>query len=154
MKSGAALSLSSLLEEDKASSADTAAAVGSDSIPDDERILSCWNSIPDEYSSRPRLASTIKAARVGIESEDGCKVLTFKVSNESQEKWIRENQLRSLESLLQSKLGSSRLRLQVGVVPLEENSRKVYTDQEKATALMGENNELQNLVKDFGLETK
>ncbi len=52
------------------------------------------------------------------------------------------------------KVGSSKLRLEVGVIPMEEKEKQPYTDQEKATALMGKNGEIQNLIKDFGLETK
>ena len=82
------------------------------------------------------------------------KVLTFKVSNEAQQRWIRENSLHSLEGILQTKTKSSLLRLDVGLIPLEEKEVQPYTDQEKATALMGANGEVQNLIKDFGLETK
>ena len=42
----------------------------------------------------------------------------------------------------------------MGVIPAEETGAQPYTDQEKATVLMGQNEEVQNLVKDFGLETK
>ena len=88
------------------------------------------------------------------ETADGVKILTFKVSNTAQQKWIKDNRLRSLEGNLQKKLGTSKLRLEVGVVPMEEKEVQPYTDQEKATALMGQNGEVQNLIKDFGLETK
>ena len=59
-----------------------------------------------------------------------------------------------LEGNLQKKVGSSKLRLEVGVVPMADKGVQPYTDQEKATALMGQNGEVQNLIKDFGLETK
>ena len=55
---------------------------------------------------------------------------------------------------MQSKVGSSKVRLEIGVIPVEEREAQPYTDHEKATALMGQNGEVQNLVKDFGLETK
>ena len=45
---------------------------------------------------------------------EGVKVLTFKVSNEAQQRWIRENSLHSLEGILQTKTKSSLLRLDVG----------------------------------------
>ncbi len=155
VKTGASLSLNSILEEEKAKDVKVEIDSKEDKIPEDDVIFSCWNSIAEDCAVRqPRLSSTIKAAHLSIETDGGSKVLVFKVSNESQERWIRENQLRTLEATLINKVGSSRLRLQVGVVPLVENVRMVYTDQEKAKALMGENNELQHLVKDFGLETK
>ena len=55
---------------------------------------------------------------------------------------------------MQKKTGSSKIRLEVSVIPMEEKEVQPYTDQEKATALMGQNGELRNLVKDFGLETR
>ena len=76
------------------------------------------------------------------------------ISLQRQRKWIQENRLLSLEGNLQKKTGSSKIRLEVGVIPMEEKEVQPYTDQEKATALMGQNGELRNLVKDFGLETR
>ena len=154
-KTGAALSLNSIMKEDTGIKPAPAAATVSDELPDDEAILLAWQSVPDEYASKqPRLANTLKNAQVEISNGDGIKVLTFKVSNEAQQKWIRENSLHSLEGILQTKTKSSLLRLDVGLIPLEEKGVQPYTDQEKATALMGANGEVQNLIKDFGLETK
>ena len=65
---------------------------------------------------------------------------------EAQEKWIRDNRLLSLEGNLQNKAGSSKIRLEVGVIPAEEKEAQPYTDHEKATALMGQNGAIQNLV--------
>ena len=101
-----------------------------------------------------RLANTLENATVEIETAGDTKIVTFKVSNASQQKWIQENRLLTLEGNLQKKVGASRIRLEVGVIPMEEKEIQPYTDQEKATALMGKNGEVQNLIKDFGLETK
>ena len=133
-----------------------AAATVSDELTEDEAILKAWNAIPEEFEAmqQTRLANTLKNAAPEVETADGIKILTFKVSNTAQQKWIRDNRLRSLEGNLQKKLGTSKLRLEVGVIPMEEKEVQPYTDQEKATALMGKNGEVQNLIKDFGLETK
>ena len=154
-KTGAALSLNSIMKEETGIKPAPSAATVSDELPDDETILTAWKSVPEEYASKqPRLANTLKNAEVEISDGDGVKVLTFKVSNEAQQRWIRENSLHSLEGILQTKTKSSLLRLDVGLIPLEEKEVQPYTDQEKATALMGANGEVQNLIKDFGLETK
>ena len=153
-KTGSALSLSSILEEENAGKAEAKAPAVADELPEDDKVLEAWKGIPDEYAASPRLANTLKNAQLEINTEDGIKVLTFKVSNASQEKWIRENRLLSLEGNLQKRIGSSKLRLEVGVIPAEEKEAQPYTDHEKATALMGQNGEIQNLIKDFGLETK
>ena len=154
-KTGAALSLNSIMKEETGIKPAPSATTVSDELPDDETILTAWKSVPEEYASKqPRLANTLKNAQVEISDGEGVKVLTFKVSNEAQQRWIRENSLHSLEGILQTKTKSSLLRLDVGLIPLEEKEVQPYTDQEKATALMGANGEVQNLIKDFGLETK
>ncbi|MBQ6178212.1 MAG: DNA polymerase III subunit gamma/tau [Bacteroidales bacterium] len=157
-KTGSALSLNAILEEEeqeKKKEVKKAQDV-SDELPEDEAILNAWKTIPEEFKAlnQIRLANTLENSDVEIGTADGMKVVTFKVSNEAQRKWIQENRLLSLEGNLQKKTGSSKIRLEVGVIPMEEKEVQPYTDQEKATALMGQNGELRNLVKDFGLETR
>ena len=154
VKTGASLSLNSMIEEEENKKVVKEAAPVADVIPDDDAVLEAWKTIPAENASSPRLANTLQNAEVGIETKDGYKMLTFKVSNAAQEKWIRENRLMVLEGNLRKKVGSSRIRLEVGVLPIEDKGVQPYTDQEKATVLMGQNGEVQNLVKDFGLETR
>ena len=154
VKTGVSLSLNSIIEEEENKKVVNETAPVADVIPEDSVVLEAWKAIPAENASSPRLANTLQNAGVSIEAKDGYKELTFKVSNASQEKWIRENRLMILEGNLQKKVGSSRIRLEVAVVPTEEKEVQPYTDQEKATALMGQNGEVQNLIKDFGLETK
>ena len=154
-KTGASLSLSSIIEEEENNKKAVKETVQvADVMPEDAAVLEAWKRVPEEYASSPRLANTLQNAEVSVETKDGYKELLFKVSNTSQEKWIRENRLMILEGNLRKKLGSSRIRLEVGVIPAEETGAQPYTDQEKATVLMGQNEEVQNLVKDFGLETK
>lgn len=153
-KTGAALSLNSIMQEEETKKVEKQAVVIEDAIPDDEVLLNAWKTVPAEYASSPRLANTLQNADVSVEMKDGYKLLTFNVSNDAQEKWIRANRLMDLEGNLQKKVGSSKLRLEVGVVPMADKGVQPYTDQEKATALMGQNGEVQNLIKDFGLETK
>lgn len=154
VKTGVSLSLNSMIEEEENKKVVKEAAPVADVIPDDDVVLEAWKTIPAENASSPRLANTLQNAEVGIETKDGYKMLTFKVSNAAQEKWIRENRLMVLEGNLRKKVGSSRIRLEVGVLPIEDKGVQPYTDQEKATVLMGQNGEVQNLVKDFGLETR
>ena len=155
-KTGSALSLNAILEEEGKIKEEKSAPAVSDELPEDEAILKAWSEIPEEFENlnQTRLANTLKNAEAAVETADGKKVLTFKVSNEAQRKWIQDNRLMSLEGNLQKRVGSSRIRLKVGLIPMEEKEYQPYTDQEKATALMGKNGEVQNLVKDFGLETK
>ena len=157
-KTGSALSLNAIMEEEenKKKKEEVTPQEVSDELPDDEVIRNAWKAIPEEFKAmnQIRLANTLQNAEIEIEASEGMKTVTFKVSNEAQRKWIQENRLLSLEGNLQKKTGSSKIRLEVGVIPMEEKEIQPYTDQEKATALMGQNGEIQNLVKDFGLETK
>ncbi len=154
VKTGASLSLNSIIEEEENKKTVNETVQVEDVIPEDNAILEAWKAIPEEYTSSPRLANTLQNAEVSVEEKDGYKELTFKVSNASQEKWIRENRLMVLEGDLRKKAGSSRIRLEVGVIPAEDKCVQPYTDQEKAAALMEQNGEVRNLIKDFGLETK
>lgn len=154
VRSNSALSLSAIRDEEKAGPKQVAEQSQNEELPEDEALLEAWNHIPEEYASSTRLASTLKNASVSIETKDGYKELTFLVSNDSQEKWIRENRLHAIEGKIQQRTGCSKIRLYVGTVPLENAEIQPYTDQEKATALMEKNDAVKALVKDFGLETK
>lgn len=129
-------------------------SVQSDILPEDDAIKAAWSKIPDDYSSSPRLASALRNALLTCETSSGCKEVTFKVSNESQQKWIKENKLHALEGRLQELAGSSKIRLSVGVVPMEDTTLQPYTDNEKAAALMEKNEGVKSLIKTFELETR
>ena len=154
VRSNSALSLSAIRDEEKAGPKQVTEQSQNGELPEDEALLEAWNHIPEEYASSTRLASTLKNASVSIETKDGYKELTFLVSNDSQEKWIRENRLHAIEGKVQQRTGCSKIRLYVGTVPLENAEIQPYTDQEKATVLMEKNDAVKALVKDFGLETK
>lgn len=153
VKSGSSLSLNSILKEDERKSDEPTVAV-EDGAPGDNAIIEAWKTLPGYFARSPRLASTLEHAETAISEEDGVKVLTFKVDNVAQQVWIREKQLHSLEGYLQSKVSSSKIRLEVDVKPAEELKTQPYTDQEKATALMRQNGKVGDLIRDFGLETK
>ena len=129
-------------------------SVQSDILPEDDAIKAAWSKIPEDYASSPRLASALRNALLTCETSSGCTEVTFKVSNESQQKWIKENKLHALEGRLQELAGSSKIRLSVGVVPMEDTTLQPYTDNEKAAALMEKNEGVKSLIKTFELETR
>ena len=129
-------------------------SVQSDILPEDDAIKAAWSKIPEDYASSPRRASALRNALLTCETSSGCKEVTFKVSNESQQKWIKENKLHALEGRLQELAGSSKIRLSVGVVPMEDTTLQPYTDNEKAAALMEKNEGVKSLIKTFELETR
>lgn len=152
-KSGASLSLNSIQEESE-KKVTSSAIREEDDMPDEEAVVEAWKEMPEYCAKQPRLSSTLQNAEYSIAEKDGCKILTFNVDNVAQQTWIRERQLHALEGYLQKKLGSTKFRLDVDVKPTEQKEMAPYTDEEKAKALMKENGEVGNLIKDFGLETK
>lgn len=153
-RNGASLSLSSIVEDGSAKGDTGGAVPESDELPSDGKILEIWKELPADYQSTRRLSSLLATTEVRIVPRENFKEVFFQVLNVAQEKWIREKMLHTLEGNLQKKAGCSRIRLEVEVKPAEEREVQPYTDQEKAAALMGQNGEVQNLIKDFGLETK
>lgn len=152
-KSGASLSLSSILEESE-KNVTSSAIKADDDMPDEDVVVEAWKEMPEYCARQPRLSSTLQNAEYSVSEKDGCKVLTFNVDNVAQQTWIRERQLHALEGYLQKKAGSTKIRLDVDVKPTEQKEMAPYTDEEKAKALMKDNGEVSSLIKDFGLETK
>ena len=71
-----------------------------------------------------------------------------------QKAWVEQELLRELESKIQKDLGSSRVRLAVEVIPQEKVEKRIYMPEDKAKAMISGNEEIGNLVKDFGLDVK
>ena len=152
---GAALSLSEMIKEEEPQpiKTDTVEESADDRIPDDEEIVSKWKDIAAS-TTQPRLANALGNAKLEIMIEKGRKIMTFFVTNEAQKKWIEDNTLRNLEASIQQLTGSSKVRLEVGVTPAEEEGEKIYMPAEKARDLMNKNEEVRALVADLGLDVK
>ena len=153
-KVASALSLDAISEAEKSGPATGGAEALGDRIPDDTEILMHWREFPKEYASRPRLSTTLATAKVEILPKDGYKQVDFFVLNVAQQKWMEEVLLKELEWKLQKALKTSRIRLMVQVVPEENVEKKIYMPEDKAKVEMGENEEVQKLVKDFDLDVK
>ena len=151
--SAANLSIDAIKENTGNETAQTASGP-SDVIPEDADIMEKWKQLPADYASRPRLANTLATSKVDILVKEGYKQLDFYVVNLAQKKWVEEVLLRELEGKLQKALNSSKLRLNVEVIPEEQVEKKIYMPQDKAKVIMSENEEVKNLVKDFGLDVK
>ncbi len=155
VKTGAALSLSELMKDDEPEKKgpETVNKTSDDPVPEDEEIISKWKDIV-AATTQPRLANALGNAKLEIMIEKGRKIMTFYVTNEAQKKWIEDNTLRTLEANIQQLVGSSKVRLEVGVVPSEEEGEKIYMPAEKARDLMNKNEEVRGLVADLGLDVK
>ena len=122
-------------------------------IPSDETIRSKWaNDLADMYSSRARLASTIRSAELRIEAGEDGKTVVFLVQNEAQRDWIETNQLHQMEGNFRQILASSKIYLKVEAAEVIQTT--IYTSDEKTKAVASENPDVAELVRTFGLEPK
>ncbi len=78
-----------------------------------------------------------------IEPSDSAKTVIFRVVNEAQKEWVESKLLHDLEGSYRKIVGSMKV-----------EHKKIYMPSEKAKELMSENDEVKNLVKDFGLDIK
>ena len=153
VKTPASLSLGSLIAEAENAASSETQDRSADPIPDDEQIIVRWKDLADKYAAKPRLASAIQNAKLELSESDGVKVVLFKVVAENQRDWIRANMLSQIEKEFRDLLGTSKVRLEVGVVPQEAQEKVVYMDADKAKVLMSENPEAAKLITDLELDT-
>lgn len=153
VKTPASLSLGSLIAEAENAASNETQDRSADPIPDDEQIIVRWKDLADKYAAKPRLASAIQNAKLELSESDGVKVVLFKVVAENQRDWIRANMLSQIEKEFRDLLGTSKVRLEVGVVPQEAQEKVVYMDADKAKVLMSENPEAKQFIIDLELDT-
>ena len=153
-KTGAALSISSLLQEKQEAAKVAEEAAKASEAPTDERIREVWSKLPQVYQSRPRLASMLSGVQMTIETEDDVKLLCFDVASVAQQDWIEKNLRLDIEGTLARMLNYGRVKIRVGLLPQEEQPKKAYLPEEKARELIAANPELRKLVDDLNLDVK
>lgn len=154
-KSASSLSLSSIQNDEKKEAAKSDVPeknVGA--IPEDELVIQRWKQFPVEYAGRPRLAATLAHTDIELTLKDNMKYLTFFVVNDNQRDWLMQNILAELENKMRRALGTTRLKLEIGVKEGEKKEAPIYLPQDKAADLMKTNEEVRNLIVDLSLETK
>ena len=153
VKTGASLSLNSLMGEHEDGPKGEAAAEGSVSaeLTDDE-IVGKWKEMAGLYPNQPRLANTLSNAKVEVSREDGLTV-TFVVTNDAQRAWIESNKLHELEGKFQKLLGRPGVKLLVTAAQYVEE-KVIYTPEDKAKYLMENVPEVIDIISDLGLDIK
>ena len=151
-----AFSLNSIMSD---SSGNTAEASGSAEVSakaplSDEEIMSKWPDLVAQYASKPRLSNTLSASKLSVVSDGGVRFLIFSVLNTAQKEWIESKLLHELEGRFRIVSDVSDIKLRVYVTPEEERPQTVYMPSEKAKDLMAKNDEVRNLVSDFGLDVR
>lgn len=156
-KSGAALSMSALISDEKEKADDTEDvqnSPGTVELPSDEVMESGWKKLSESYSDKPRLSNALSNAKLEFSQEDGHKVVSFSVTNEAQRKWIEDKMLRELEVKMCELVSCKALRLRPFVIPEEELPDKKYMPKDKAEDLVRNNAEVRSLVTDLQLDVK
>ncbi len=131
-----------------------AAAVEDTPLPEDELLIEKWPELAKQYEDKPRLASMLTTTTLTIEPSDSAKTVIFRVVNEAQKEWVESKLLHDLEGSYRKIVGSMKVYLRVSVTQDTAEHKKIYMPSEKAKELMSENDEVKNLVKDFGLDIK
>lgn len=153
-KSGASLSLSSLLKDEQTQEADNgdATAVSTQSeLPSEELMSQRWKELAS-MQTQTRLSIALLNASIEFEELDDKKLLRFFVSNEAQKKWIEEKILQKLEGDFCKLCACNKLRLEPAVTPDEKLPDLKYMPSEKAEELMKTNPEVKNLVAELALD--
>lgn len=156
-KSGAALSMSALISDEKETADDTKDLQNSPEtveLPSDEVMESGWKKLSESYSDKPRLSNALSNAKLEFSQEDGHEVVSFSVTNEAQRKWIEDKMLRELEVKMCELVSCKALRLRPFVIPEEELPDKKYMPKDKAEDLVRNNAEVRSLVTDLQLDVK
>ncbi len=151
-KTGASLSLNSLMNEPEEHKAEADEAAPALEELTDGKIYEKWKEMPGLYPSQPRLANGLANAKVEISREDGVTV-TFIVTNDAQRSWIESHKLHELEGRFQKLLGVPGVKLRVAAAHFEEE-KVIYTPEDKAKYLMENNPEVIDIISDLGLDIK
>ena len=146
----ASVSLKSMMNSD----AKPVEQVVKDSAPSEDMLRAKWPELAKVYESKPRLASMLGTTTIAVTGDDESRTVTFMVVNEAQKDWVESKLLHDLEGRFRTIVGSSKVYLRVDVTPDDAPKPKIYMPSEKAKELMSENDEVKNLVKDFGLDIK
>ena len=149
----AGLSMKAMMDETPTATQDT---VNEDSpAPSEEAIRSKWPELAAKYSNMPRLASMLTSTTLTVSGNDESKMVVFRVVNEAQKDWVESKLLHDLEGNFRSIMGSMKVYVRVEVAPDDSpQEKKIYMPSEQAEALMAQNDEVKNLVKDFELDIK
>ena len=148
----AGMSLKVMMDEPQV---EAAAAEKADEIPSDEYVKTKWPELAKMYTDKPRLASMLTTTTLDMKEADGFKTVTFRVVNDAQKDWVESKLLHELEGKFRQVVGSGKVYLRVDVAPDDApQEKKLYMPGDQAEALMKENEQVKNLVKDLELDIK
>ena len=151
-RAAAGMSMKAMMTEDKPAEPVVAK---DDPAPSEEAVRAAWPGLAQKYSDKPRLATMLNTTTLAITGDDTARTVTFEVVSQAQKDWVESKLLYDLEGNLRVMLRTTKVYLRVSVKPDDTPVGKVpYMPSEKAGELMKTNPEVNNLVKDLGLEIK
>jgi DNA polymerase-3 subunit gamma/tau len=123
--------------------------------PTEDEIRAKWPELALRYKHLDRLSAMLNTTTLDISDEGDHKKVVFRVVNEAQKNWVEAKMLYDLEGNLRAILKSMKVYLRVEVTPDDApRTAEPYMPSEKAGHLMKENEEVNKLVQDFGLDIK
>jgi len=150
---GSGLSIASIQKNEQAKKENVEVKPVSDDIPSDDLIKEKWNELSELCKANQRQYSAFKSAKLTITEQDGKKVVTYAVLNESLRAWLDERNSR-VEAKLRELVGSRKLDLVVDV-QIEDPSLKVAVSAEdKSKEMLQGNPAVSQMITDLGLELK
>ena len=149
------VSIDALLKEIKVEKEENIVTESNDVTLTEDLLAEACNKLSANYSTRPRLANLIVSAKKEIKEDDDKQTVVFFVQNDAQKQWIETKFLHELEGGIIRLTGARSLKLTVDVVSDEEGKEKTpYMPEDQAKDLMSKNENVRNLVMEFGLNTK
>ena len=147
------LSMKAMMDDSPTKVQETAS--DSTPAPSEDAIRAKWPELAVKYNAMPRLASMLSSTTLTVTGNDDSKMVVFQVINEAQKDWVESKLLHDIEGNFRSIIGSMKVYVRVEVAPDDTpQEKKIYMPSEQAEALMAENDEVKNLVKDLELDIK
>ncbi|MFA5325023.1 MAG: DNA polymerase III subunit gamma/tau [Bacteroidales bacterium] len=119
----------------------------------EEDLNKAWIKLAESESEMPRLSSAIfQTTPILLENKTD---ILFRVSNESQIRWIERNCLMRMDRFLRETLKNKKIKLKLELLLTEDglDKQKLYMPSEKAKHMLENSAELRELHKDLDLET-
>ena len=123
--------------------------------PSEDEIKEKWPELALRYKHLDRLCSMLNTTTLSFRDDGDFKTVIFRVVNEAQKTWVETKMLHDLEGNLRAIMKSMKIYLRVEVTPDDKtHNTDPYMPGDKAAHLMKTNDEVNELVKDLGLDIK
>ena len=117
---------------------------------DPDRILKAWSDYAASLEKKkPRVFSTLQSNRPVVKADGSIQVL---LNSEAQRDNFLKNIKSDLARFISETTGIKTVEILTDVVELEQNGKKIYTDQDKLDFLIKKNPELGQLKSKFNLD--